>query len=398
MEITPGWCEEKFGPRLRHILSDLHQHPELSMEERRTTGRIRDILTQTGIEIVEIGAETGVVGRLAAGGGGPAIGLRADIDAITQHEQADRPDRSLTEGKMHGCGHDIHTTSLLGAAMALAEQKERLTGDVYFIFQPAEESLSGARYLIDQCGLWDKIHLDAIFGLHNYPEFPVGTVGVRSGPLMSYKDAFSIRLAGRSGHSSMPQKNIDPIVAAAALIQSLQTIASRNVGPLDSVVLSICQLHAGNSRGLVVDDVQLSGNIRTLDSEVRRRVLERFRQIAEGTAAAYECGLELDCRALVPGVVNSEQLFPAALAAAEAAFAQDDILTPPVNLASEDFSLYGLKVPAFFYFLGSGAPGRPVYSWHNACFYPDQSTPVYGAALLAQSVFAAQRMPEAVRI
>ena len=263
MEITPAWCEQEFGPQLRSILSDLHQHPELSMEEFRTTSRIKDVLEQTGIEIVDIGAKTGVVGHLSTGGTGPSIGLRADIDAITQHEQTDRPDRSLTDGKMHGCGHDVHTTGLLGAAMALAKQRAHLLGDVYFIFQPAEESLSGARYLVDECGLWDKIHIDAIFGLHNYPEFPVGTVGLRSGPLMSYKDAFSLRLIGRSGHSSMPQKNIDPIVAAAALIQSLQTIASRNVGPLDSVVLSICQLYAGSPRGLVVDDVQMAGNIRT---------------------------------------------------------------------------------------------------------------------------------------
>lgn len=390
MELTSDWCGATFGPRLRAILSDLHQHPELSMEEHRTTARIREVLAETAVEIVDVGAETGVVARLA-GGEGPAVGLRADIDAITQQERADRPDRSLTDGKMHGCGHDIHTTGLLGAAMALSRCRDQLRGDVYFIFQPAEESLSGARYLVDRCGLWDKLHLDAIFGLHNYPELPVGTVGIRPGPLMSYKDGFSLRLVGRSGHSSMPQKNIDPIVAAAALIQSLQTIASRNVGPLDAAVISVCQLHAGNAAGLVVDDAALSGNIRTLDPDVRARVLQRFRQIAEGTAAAYECGLELDLHPIVPGVCNDGALLPAAQAAAVAALGEGSVRTPPVNLASEDFSIYGLTVPSFFYFLGSGAPERPLYSWHNACFHPDERTPIYGAALLAQSVLAAQR-------
>lgn len=389
MFFTPDFCENSYGSYLREILSDLHQHPELSMKEYRTTKKIHNILEQSGIEIIELGTDTGLVGKLE-GQDGPSIGLRADIDAIPQHEQSGRTDCSLTDGIMHGCGHDTHTVSLLGAAMLLSSYREKLKGDVYFIFQPAEETLSGARYLIDQCNLFKKIHLDAIFGLHNYPEIPVGTVGVRSGQLMSYKDAFTIRFIGRSGHSSMPQKNIDPIVAAAAFVQSSQTIVSRNVGPLDSAVISICQMHAGTPNNLIVDEVFLSGNIRTLNPDVRTRVLQRFEQLAKGIADAYECRLDMDCHPIVPGVNNCQDMFKLAHAAAAATFGSENIMTPPVNLASEDFSIYGQYAPSFFYFLGSGRPGETVYSWHNAKFYPDENTPVCGAALLANSVIEAQ--------
>ena len=440
MHITPAWCEEQFGTQLRAFAADLHSHPELSFEETRTTQKILQALQSLpGVEVLATGAKTGAVARLA-GGEGPAVALRADIDAIPQHEAVQRPDASVYEGKMHACGHDTHTASLLGAAMALCRRKSALRGDVYFVFQPAEEALSGAKYLVEQCGLFQAIHPAAMFGLHNYPELPLGTVGVKQGQLMSYKDVFEMRFVGRSGHSSMPQKNIDPIVAAAAFIQSVQTITSRNVGPLEAAVVSICQVHAGTPRNLVVDDVLLSGNIRTLDEAVRARVLQRFEQIARGTADAYECQLKLDMHPIVPGVNNphdmyeialsaakaslgeeaiavppvnlaSEDFFlrghfpgnpivpgvnnPAglyriALAAAEASLGKEAVAQPPVNLASEDFSIYGQHVPAFFYFLGSGAPGRPLYSWHNAHFYPDERTPVYGAALLAQSVLSAQ--------
>ena len=394
MTFSPEQCQNKYGRRLRDILSDLHRHPELSMEEKRTTQIIRDTLTSIGVELIDLPAATGVIGKIAApkGVSGPAIGLRADIDAINQHEKTERPDKSLSDGIMHGCGHDIHTVSLLGAAMLLAEEKEKLQGDVYFIFQPAEETLLGARYLIEDCSLWDQVRIDALFGLHNDPESFIGTVGLKNGPLMSYKDGFSLRFLGRGGHGSRPEKNIDPIVAAASFIQSAQTIISRNVSPFQSAVLSICQLHAGTPANLIVDDVLIAGDIRTLDASTRDRVLARFREIAEGTAAAYECTCELDMHSIVPGVCNPDTLYPVATAAAAAVFTDERIYEPHVNLASEDFAVYARFVPAFFYFLGSGAKDRPVRPWHDACFYPDQDTPLYGAALLAQSVITAERL------
>ena len=392
MNITPVWCEASFGRQLLDIEADLHSHPELSWEETRTTQKIVEILRGLpGIELIDTGAKTGAVARLA-GGPGPAIALRADIDAIPQHEEVRRPDVSLYDGKMHGCGHDIHTTSLLGAAMALCQRRSDLRGDVYFIFQPAEELLTGAEYLVEKCGLFQKIHPAAIFGLHNYPELPVGTAGVKLGQLMSYKDVFELRFVGRSGHSSTPQKNIDPIVAAAAFIQAVQTIVSRNVGPLDQAVVSIYQVHAGSPGSMVVEDALVTGNIRTLDETVRQRVLQRFEQIAKGTAETYECQLQLDLHPIVPGVNNSPEMYQIARAAAAASLGEPAVETPPVNLASEDFSIYSRYAPSFFYFLGSGTPGREVYLWHSAHFHGDERAPIYGAALLAQSVLTAQAM------
>ncbi len=390
MEISIASCEKTFGSKLQDILAELHQYPELGMEEVRTTKRIREILQGLGLEIIDIGSKTGVVARLK-GKGGPTIGLRSDIDGILQNEQADRPDRSKNEGKMHGCGHDTHMTALLGAAMLLCENRDQLNGDVIFLFQPAEETLTGARYLIEDCGLFQKVPMDALFGLHNYPDLPVGTVGIKEGQLMAYKDLFSVRFIGKRGHTSMPQNNIDPVVAAASFIQSVQTIISRNTDPFDSAVITVCQVHAGDARNLGMEDAFLSGDIRTITKETHTRVRERFEKIARETAAMYECQLEMDCQAIVPGVYNEKDMCALARQAAEKTVGTDNIKTPSVCLASEDFALYGQYVPTFFYFLGSGTPGREIYPWHDARFYANPCTPIYGAVLLAQSALVAQQ-------
>lgn len=384
---------KKYGVKIRAIASDFHRHPELSMQEHRTSEKIRDLLRAGGAEIVDIGNTTGVVG-LIRGGSGPLIALRADIDAIRQTEPSDVPGRSLTPGVMHACGHDVHAAGLLGAAMILTDLKQKLTGDVLLIFQPAEETLSGARYLTDH-GLFDRFSPAAIFGLHNLPELPVGTIGVRKGPVMAYKDGFSIRLTGRSGHTSAPQKNIDPTVAIASLILALQTVVSRNVGPLDQAVLSICSIRSGEPFTTTVDDAVITGNIRTLDTGVRDRILERVRTLAVSTSAAFECAADIDIHSITPGVVNSDKLFEVARAAAVSLVGEKNTVTPPVSLASEDFAVLSENHSAFFYFLGAGTPGRPAYGWHSAGFRADAAAPVYGAALLARSVFEAQKMGDA---
>ncbi len=390
MELTAAGCEAAFGAQLNDILSDLHQHPELSMEEVRTTRKLREILESLGLEIIDLGAKSGVLARLP-GGEGAAVALRSDIDGIIQNEQTDRPDPSKRDGCMHGCGHDVHMTSLLGAAMLLSSVKETLSGDVFFLFQPAEEALTGARYLIEECGLFGKVHIDALFGLHNDPELPVGTIGVKYGPLMANKDVFNVRFIGRRGHTSTPQKNTDPIVAAAAFIQSAQTIISRNTDPFDSAVLTFCQVNAGDEFNLGVEDAFLSGDIRTLSEPTRARLLERFHEIAEDTARMYECALDYDCHRIVPRVKNAKPMYTIAKEAALATVDAAHVVEPAVHLAAEDFALYQAYVPTFFYFLGSGRPGKENAPWHDARFYADPKTPFYGAALLAQSVLAYQK-------
>ena len=379
-----------YGEAIRRFASDLHQNPELSFQESHTTQKLKAQLSALGIEMPASGLDTGVIGILR-GGDGPVIALRADIDAIRQTEQFPRPDASAVPGVMHGCGHDVHTAGLLGAAMYLSAHRELLKGDVVFVFQPAEEVLGGAKELLAH-GLWDAVQPAALFGLHNLPDLPVGTVGVKSGVVMSYKDGFMIRYIGRSGHTSTPQNNIDPTVAIASLVLSLQTVVSRNVGPLEQTVLTVCSISAGKPYTTTVDDAVITGNIRTLSAEVRQRVLQHVRRIAENTAAAYGCRIELDIHEITPGVENAEALLPIAAAAAAETVGIENVCSPSVNMASEDFSILGRSLPYFFYFLGSGVPGEAPIPWHNACFHTDPQTPVYGAALLAQSVIKAQRM------
>ncbi len=381
----------RFGNTITALSQTLHSRPELGLQEYATTALICDVLDSLGIERVDLGLSTGAVGILRTGKTGPIVGLRADIDALGQQEETDRPDRSQTGGVMHACGHDVHTAGLLGAAMALAEMREELSGDVVFVFQPAEETLAGARLLIE-AGLFTKAPMDCMFGLHNTPHLAVGTVGIREGHLMAAKDAYRACMIGRGGHSSAPQKNIDPILAAAAAVQGVHTIVSRNVGPLSSAVVNVSYLSGGSELDLIVNDAVFGGTIRTHEEGVRTRVLERLETITVSTAEAYGCKSDFSHTPITPAVVNPAMLVPVARHAALATVEEGRVVTPPLNMASEDFALYGEHVPSFFYFLGSGTPGARNYSWHNPRFCAHEETPVYGAALLANSVVAAQEM------
>lgn len=391
--VTIEACRARYGEKLKSIARELHMHPELSMQEQATTALIRSILRELGIEEIELGLATGVVGLLRGGRPGSVIGLRADIDALCQHEETDRPDKSLSEGKMHACGHDVHTVSLLGTAMLLADMREELSGNVALLFQPAEETLSGARYMLDR-GLLERVHMDALFGLHNTPHLPVGTIGLKQGHLMAAKDLFSVRITGRGGHSSAPHKNIDPVVAAAAVIQGIHTIVSRNVGPLQSAVVNVSYMQGGSPEDLVVDEAVLRGSIRTHTQEVRKQVLERLEQVASFTAQAYGCTAVCEHESVTPAVDNPPALYAIAKRAAAELVGEANIRTPQLNMASEDFALFAKRIPGFFYFLGSGAPGARNYSWHHPQFAAHPDTPLYGATLLAQSVLCAQSMLE----
>ena len=381
-------AKKHYSEQIYSITADLHAHPELSFEEKRTSAIIRAQLEKLGIEILDLGLETGVVGLLR-GRGDATIALRADIDAIVQHEEYARPDKSLTPGVMHGCGHDTHTAGLLGAAMLLSAHRDELRANVLFVFQPAEEKLKGAKYMLEH-NVFSQYKPSAVFGLHNLPELPVGTVGVKAGSLMSFKDGFRIKFIGKSGHTSTPQKNVDPTVAIASLVMSLETIISRNVGPLESAVLTVCSIQSGTPFTTTIDDAEITGNIRSLEEDVRERILKRVELMAHGTAEEFGCTCELELIPITRGVFNSESLLKAASDAGAAVFGVENVKVPSVNMASEDFSLLSEGVPSFFYFLGSGVPGEKPYLWHNPMFHAAHDTPVCGAALLAQSVFSAQ--------
>ena len=368
------------------IKRDLHMHPEVSKSEYRTTGVIRKFLEKLpGVELLETGIPTGVLARIPGDGSGTEIALRADIDALSQTEQYESPWKSLNKGVMHACGHDFHTASLLGAALILTRMKTqgKLSNTVDLIFQPAEEGTTGAKALID-AGLFDSIHPRAIFGLHNWPSVDAGKIVLHEGALMSAKRNMTILIKGRGGHGSMPHLNVDPIVCAAAVIQALQTVVSRNTNPLDAVVLSIGRIEGGSPVNRVADQVEMNATIRSLSNDALKRGIERTEAIVSNTAAAYECEWEIIWEEFIPAVMNLPEMAEYAKTAAAAADPAGLTDAPP-SLASEDFALYGRKVPSWFFWVGSRTGGEPVEELHRPRFHTDdramrQAAQLYAAA------------------
>ncbi len=378
--------EPDFLERFRH----LHQIPEMSFEEYKTTAYIKEKLSGWGIEIQDIGSETGVIGLLTGASEGPCIGLRADIDALPVKEEASCPYPSKTEGMMHACGHDTHMASLLGAAQILAAMREKIKGSVKFIFQPAEEVNLGAKKFVKLHCL-ENPKVDAIFGIHNSPEIPVGTVAVKNGPLMASVDRITFTIKGKGGHGGIPQRNVDPIVAAAAIIQAAQTIVSRNVSPIDSAVVSICNVRAGEgtTNNVTPDEVKMYGTVRAYKEETQKLVERRLTEITKSISEAYGCEGSFVYLYELAATVNNPKLYDTAYKAVTGIGATP--VDPAPSTGGEDFSDF-LKggVPGFFYWLGTRNEEKDcVYSWHSPRFKADEDCIAIGAGTYAMSVFEA---------
>ncbi len=370
---------------LLEIRRQIHQYPETSWEEFNTTQLIKDELCKIdGIELIDLGMKTGVAACLCGALPGRCVALRADIDALNVCECWPSPWKSKIEGKGHLCGHDFHTTALLGAAKLLSGVRASLQGSVIFIFQPAEETTNGAREMIAR-GVLTNYAVEGIFGLHNRPEVETGKVVVQSGPLMAAKINFSITVHGVGGHGSMPHKCVDPIVCAAAIVQGVLTIPARNVDPMRSLVLSICSIHGGTPMNLIVDKVEMTGSMRFHDPEVGKRALERLKTVVHATADTYECTADFVIDEEVPAVINHEAMTEIAKQAATKVFGEGHLVTCEPGMATEDFADYMQSVPGFFYWLGSRQRGETLYSWHNDHFHVDEAALYGGAKLLAQS-------------
>lgn len=371
---------------LRALKDELHRHPELSFQEVRTTALLKEKLDGLGLERVDLGMETGVVALLRGAKPGGTVALRADIDAIAQQEAPHDGALSCTNGIMHGCGHDFHTVGLYGAARLLAAQRETLAGNVVFLFQPAEEVTQGAQAMLDH-GLLDKLPEKPryLFGLHNRPELPTGTIAVMEGPVMAGKSHFTITLHGKSGHGGSPHKCTDVIVAGAAVVNALQTVVSRDTDPLDSVVCSVLSIHAGTPDNFVPDVLTMTGSIRFHQEWAHQKARRRLEELTTGVAAAYGCTAEVAFHPGVPATVNSPELTALARKAALELVKPDKVAAPRPDMGSEDFAVFGQHIPAFFYWLGSGFPGQSNPCWHNEHFRTDDSALPLAAALLAQS-------------
>ena len=293
---------------------------------------------------------------------------------------------SQVGGIMHGCGHDFHTTGLYGAAKLLAGRREALAGNVVFLFQPAEEVTQGAQAMLDH-GLLDKLpeRPRYLFGLHNRPELPAGTIAVMEGPVMAGKSHFALTLHGKSGHGGSPHKCTDVVVAGAAVVNALQTVVSRDTDPLDSVVCSVLSIHAGTPDNFVPDTLTMTGSIRFHQERAHQKACKRLEELTLGVAAAYGCSAEVAFHPGVPATVNSPKLTALARKAALALVEPDKVVSPRPDMGSEDFAVFGQHIPAFFYWLGSGFPGRDNPCWHNEHFRTDDSALPLAAALLAES-------------
>ncbi len=379
-DISLRLNEEEFEKAL-DLKRDLHMHPELSNEEYRTTEKLKNLLSGLpGIRILPLDTETGLVARLEGRKDGKEIMLRADIDALPQTEEYESPWRSQNPGVMHACGHDLHASSLAGAAMALSRiyEKEEPGNTVDLVFQPAEEGTTGARKLID-AGLFDLIHPDYCFGFHNWPSVQTGHIVCGEGAIMSAKRNFEIHIIGAGGHGSMPHLNIDPIVCAAAVVQSLQTVVSRNTDPIEAAVLSVNRIEGGSRANLVVDHIEMRATIRSLSETTLHRMQERVETIVEKTAEAYECRSEILWQDMIPAVTNTPEMTLVAKKIVEKGGYVLSHKSP--TLASEDFALYRKYVPSFFFWLGSTTDGDRAEELHRPLYHADDEALRYGAEL-----------------
>ena len=348
------------------IRHDIHAHPELAFKEARTADIVARELSAYGLEVHRGLAKTGVVGVLRKGSSKRAIGLRADMDALPLQEKNDFPHRSRHAGVMHGCGHDGHTTLLLGAARYMAENKDSLDfdGTVYFIFQPAEESEGGAAVMIED-GLFKQFPMDSVFGLHNWPGIPVGEMAVMPGPVMAGTCVFEISVSGHGCHAAMPNQGIDTLVVASQLVLALQTVVARNLHPCESAVVSVTQIHGGAALNVIPDDAVLRGTIRSFKPEVQELVERSVERLCAGIASAFGAQIRIAFDQRYPPTVNSAAETEICRKAATALLGAGKVRTNELpSMGAEDFAYMLLEKPGCYVWLGNG-PGSGGCSLHN---------------------------------
>ncbi|GGM11730.1 M20 aminoacylase family protein [Pseudomonas asuensis] len=359
---------EDFLPDMITLRRDLHRHPELGYEEHRTSDLVAASLKAWGYEVHRGLGGTGVVGTLKVGSGKKRLGIRADMDALPIAEATGLPYASANTGRMHACGHDGHTTTLLTAARYLAET-QAFDGTLHLIFQPAEEGLGGALRMIED-GLFDLFPCDAIFGFHNMPGVPAGQFCFVEGPAMASADTADLRIVGQGGHGAVPHKAVDPIVASASTIMALQSIVSRNVDPLETAVISIGSIHGGHADNVIPDAVDMKLTIRAFSNDVRDQLEQRIRSVTRAQAESFGATAQLDYRRGYPVLVNHAQETAFARSVAEEYFGGQSIAPnfAPIS-ASEDFAYMLERCPGCYLFIGNGNSAslhNPAYDFNDA--------------------------------
>ena len=377
-----------FHDELTEVRRDIHAHPELGFQETRTAALVARTLRALGYEVHEGIGRTGVVGVLQGkeNDSGLSVGLRADMDALPIQENNEVPYRSRKDGVMHACGHDGHTTILLGAARYLAESRN-FNGRVVLIFQPAEEGLGGAQAMLDD-GLFERFHCDAVYALHTWPGLPAGVIGVNPGPMMAAADSFEILVEGKGGHGAHPYQTIDPIIVAAHLITALQTIVSRNVPGPEAAVLTIAAVKAGSmdAMNVIPHSANMVGTVRTFSPVVQDQVVTRMHEIVEGVAATFKARITLKYKRLFPATINTPHHAGLVVDVAKELFGVDQVvdnLTP--SMGSEDFSFLLQQRPGAYFRLGQGGAENGRFL-HNAAFDFNDAVIPQGCAMFARLV------------
>jgi amidohydrolase len=373
---------ERIAPGLIAIRRDIHAHPELGFEEVRT-GVVAGELARLGIPHRTGVAKTGVVGLIEGGRPGPVLAIRADMDALPIQETSGLPFASTIPGKMHACGHDIHTTMLLGVAASLKEMAPQLAGTVKLVFQPAEEGVGGMKAMIE-AGVMDAPKIDMALAFHNHPEAPVGTFGYVRGPTLAAADMFEIVVHGKSGHAAHPNNAVDPIVAAAMLVAQLQTVVSREVPPTMSAVVTVGAIHGGTAHNIIPDTCEIKGTVRTLHARARDIAEAAIRRLAAGMQEGMRVRCEVIYRRGVPPLVNHDQVLDPTMAAVRKQFGDDVVVEGEASMGGEDFALMAEKVPSFQLRIGSSQPGRHD-RLHNSAYQPDERCIAFGVQALVRA-------------
>ena len=359
---------EDLLPALVALRRDLHAHPELAFEERRTSSVVAAALRDCGLEVHEGIGGTGVVGILRKGDSTRMVGLRADMDALPMREGTGRPYVSRHPGVHHGCGHDGHTAMLLGAAQQLARAGS-FDGGIAFIFQPAEEGRAGAREMVRQ-GLFDRFPCESVFALHNWPDLPAGTVATRPGPIMAAADRFDIVVRGQGGHAAQPHRTPDVVLAASQLVAQMHTIVSRRIPPTQNAVLSVTRISGGQSHNVLPAAVELTGTVRSFDSTVQDTIEQAVRDVAAGVARASGTAIEVEYTRYYPATINSPEQAQLALEAARSVGLEAQVAETPA-FTSEDFAFMLQQRPGAYLWLGQRGANHAAPLHHPAYDFND---------------------------
>jgi hippurate hydrolase len=366
-----------FAEKIVALRRDIHREPELGFDTKKTAEKVLAAIEGLPLDIQTGVAENGIVATLKGERDGPTVGLRADMDALPIHEETGLPFASEVDGKMHACGHDGHTSMLVGAAHALCGMRERLNGTVKFFFQPAEEGGGGGKVMVGE-GVADDV--SPVFALHVWPGLPFGTAGTKAGPIMAAADSFEMTVRGSGGHGAFPHQTVDAIAIAAQIVTALQTVVSREVDPVEPAVLTVGEIRAGSAFNIIPETARLGGTVRTLNADLRRQMPERIEQLARGVAQGMRGDVELDYSFSYPVTMNDEGAASRALGVIGDLFGEEHTLElPNPSMGAEDFSFFLEKIPGAFIWLGAG---EDVSGLHTPTFAFDEEILPQGSALL----------------